>query len=89
MRVLNILSDLAQERLCKAFFPNCNICNCFKNCFPDSKKNDISSKPFFEHEALMNRLDKFSKLEDVQKIEIVEAFTDLLEDQGLKLLTDP
>ena len=85
---MQIYSENTQKKLCKDFFPNCNTCNCFKTCFPDNKTDDIASKPFFEHEALLNKLDRFSNLDEVQKIEIVEAFTDLLEDRSLQMLAD-
>jgi len=37
-------SSMSKEKYCKEFFPNCNCCSVFDQCFPTNGLNDEMSE---------------------------------------------
>ena len=51
-----------REKFCSEFYPNCRICNCFSECFPNNRLNDE-----FSELALLEQMGKSTMVKQFEK----------------------
>jgi len=54
-------SKNVREKMCLEFFPNCGICSCFSECFPNNGLNDELSELALLKQMGNNRLNGLRK----------------------------
>ena len=56
-----LIEKKIREKFCSEFFPNCRICNCFSECFPNNGLNDQFSELALLEQMENNIMDKIEK----------------------------